>query len=72
MALCYNIRYETISATSTLDSTMLSLLSATAENIIIPTSGDINTLRRVIDELREMTMSAIEKQAYGSYMDGAR
>ena len=25
-----------------------------------------------IDELREMTMSAIEKQAYGSYMDGAR
>ena len=57
-----NIRYETISATSTLDSTMLSLLSATAENIIIPTSGDINTLRRVIDELREIQESSSEYQ----------
>src|SRR5690554_6691040 len=49
-----NIRYETISITSTLETSILALLSKTKENIIIPTSGDSNTLRRVIDELKKV------------------
>lgn len=57
-----SIRYETISATSTLDSTILSLLKTTGENIIIPTSGDINTLRRVIEELKKVQESNSEYQ----------
>lgn len=52
-----NISYETISITSTLDSSILSLLKSTGENIIIPTSGDINTLTRLIAELRELQES---------------
>lgn len=47
-----NIRYETISASSTLSTSILALLSTSKENIIIPTSGDSNTLRRIIAELR--------------------
>lgn len=57
-----SIRYETISATSTLDSTILTLLKTTGENIIIPTSGDINTLRRVIEELKKVQESNSEYQ----------
>lgn len=57
-----SIRYETISATSTLDSTILTLLKTTGENIIIPTSGDINTLRRVIEELKKVEESNSEYQ----------
>src|SRR5690554_222937 len=57
-----SIPYETINATSTLDSTILSLLKTTGENIIIPTSGDINTLRVVIDEMREVQETNSEYQ----------
>lgn len=57
-----NIRYETISSTSTLDSSLLSLLNSTGENIIIPTSGDMNTLSRIIDELKEVQESNSEIQ----------
>ncbi|HBT84386.1 MAG TPA: peptidoglycan-binding protein LysM [Porphyromonadaceae bacterium] len=52
-----NIRYETISITSTLDTAILSLLSLEKENVIIPTSGDSNTLKRVIDELKKVQES---------------
>lgn len=48
-----NLRYETISATSTLNATILSLLSRTRDNIIIPTSSDSNTLKHVINELKK-------------------
>ena len=49
-----NIRYETINITSTLDSSLISLLKTSGDNIIIPASGDINTLSRLIDELKEV------------------
>ena len=52
-----NIRYETISITSTLDTAILSLLSLEKENVIIPTSGDSNTLKRVMDELKKVQES---------------
>ncbi len=52
-----NIRYETISVTSTLSTSILALLSSSRENIIIPTSGDSNTLRRIIDELKNVQES---------------
>ena len=58
----YNINYETISNTSTLDSTLLSLLKSTGENVIIPTSGDMNTLSRLIDELKEVQETNSEFQ----------
>src|SRR5690554_6014289 len=51
------IRYETISNTSTLDTVILSLLNTNRENVVIPTSGDSNTLRRLIDELKELQES---------------
>ncbi len=47
-----NIRYETINATSTLNTTILSLLSTTRDNIIIPTSSDSNSLKHIINELK--------------------
>lgn len=49
-----NIRYETISATSTLNSTLLALLNSSRDNVIVPTSGDLNTLQQIIDELNEL------------------
>ena len=57
-----NIRYETISITSTLDSSLLSLLKTTGENIIVPTSGDMSTLSRLIDELKELQETNSEFQ----------
>ena len=57
-----NIRYETISITSTLDSSLLSLLKTTGENIIVPTSGDMGTLSRLIDELKELQETNSEFQ----------
>src|SRR5690606_29971363 len=62
-----NINYETISITSTLDSSLLSLLKTSGENIIIPTSGDMNTLSRLIDELKELheTNSEFQFRLFG-------
>lgn len=57
-----NISYETISITSTLDSSLLSLLKKTGENIIIPTSGDLSTVTRVIEELRKLQETNSEYQ----------
>ena len=57
-----NINYETISITSTLDSSLLSLLKTTGENIIIPTSGDMNTLTSLIEELKEVEETNPELQ----------
>ena len=57
-----NISYETISITSTLDSSLLSLLKTTGENIIVPTSGDMGTLSRLIDELKELQETNSEFQ----------
>ena len=57
-----NISYETISLTSTLDSSLLSLLKTTGENIIIPTSGDLSTVTRVIEELRKLQETNSEYQ----------
>jgi ABC-type branched-subunit amino acid transport system substrate-binding protein len=47
-------RYETVHNSSALTSTMLSLLSANRENLIIPTSGDSNTLRDILDKEKEV------------------
>ncbi len=47
-------RYETVHNSSALTSTMLSLLSANRENLIIPTSGDSNTLRDILDKVKEV------------------
>lgn len=48
------IRYETVHNSSTLTSTMLALLSANRENVIIPTSGDSHTLRDLLDKMQEV------------------
>mgnify|MGYP001017614757 CR=1 FL=1 len=56
------IRYETISNISTLNTHILSLLDAGKENIIVPTSGDSNTLRSLIDGLKAV------KESNASYM----
>lgn len=48
------IRYETVPNSSALTSTMLSLLSADRENVIIPTSGDSSTLRDLLDKVKEL------------------
>ncbi len=47
-------RYGTISNSSTLDTTILSFLATNRENVIIPTSGDSNMLRSLLDELVEV------------------
>jgi len=49
-----NITYETISATATLSTSILPLLSSSKENIIIPASGDSNTLQLIIGELKKV------------------
>lgn len=49
-----NIKYETISATATLSTAILPLLSSSKENVIIPTSGDSNTLLQIIGELKKV------------------
>jgi len=48
------IRYETISSSSTLSTSLLSLLNENRENILIPTGGDSNTLRGLMDALKEV------------------
>ncbi len=48
------IRYETVHNSSALTSTMLALLSANKENVIIPTSGDSSTLRDLLDKVQEV------------------
>lgn len=48
------IRYETVHNSSALTSTMLALLSANKENVIIPTSGDSHTLRDLLDKVKEV------------------
>jgi ABC-type branched-subunit amino acid transport system substrate-binding protein len=47
-------RYETVHNSSALTSTLLSLLSANRENLIIPTSGDSHTLRDLLDKVKEV------------------
>lgn len=51
------VRYETVHNSSALTSTILSLLSTNRENLIIPTSGDSNTLRDLLDKLMEVQES---------------
>lgn len=48
------IRYETVHNSSALTSTMLALLSANKENVIIPTSGDSSMLRDLLDKVKEV------------------
>src|SRR5690554_1462068 len=48
------IRYETISASSALSTSLLSLLNENRENILVPTGGDSNTLRGLMDALKEV------------------
>ncbi len=48
------IRYETVHNSSALTSTILSLLSTSRENLIIPTSGDSNMLRDLLDKVKEV------------------
>lgn len=52
-----NIRYETISSSTALSTTMLSLLDSGKENIIVPTGSDSNTLRQLMDALNEVQES---------------
>jgi hypothetical protein len=52
-----NVKYETISTSSTsgsLSTSIVSLLSKSRENVIIPASSDVNTLRVIIDELKKV------------------
>ncbi len=49
-----NIRYETLQGTTTLGSSILSLLSRSKENVIIPTDGDSGVLRQIMDELKKV------------------
>ena len=62
-----NISYETISLTSTLNTAILSLLSTTKENVIVPTTGDSNTLKEVIEHLKKVkeTNSAYVTRLFG-------
>lgn len=62
-----NIKYETISVTSTLNTAILSLLSTSRDNVIVPTTGDAETLKRVIDELKKVkeTNSAYNLKLFG-------
>lgn len=48
------VRYESINYTSTLNNALLSLLSSSRENVIIPTSGDSNVLRHLLAKLKEV------------------
>lgn len=49
-----NMKYQTISATSTLNTAIVSLLSSGRENVIVPTTGDAETLQQIIDELKKV------------------
>lgn len=62
-----NIKYETISATATLSTAILPLLSNSKENVIIPTSGDSNTLQLIIGELKKVreTNAALVTRLFG-------
>lgn len=52
-----NIKYESVSLTSALSTTILSMLSSAKENIIVPTSSDSETLKSVIGELKKVQES---------------
>lgn len=52
-----NIRYETLNATTTLDSSMHTLLSRNKENVIVPVSGDAGILHQITDELKKLRES---------------
>ncbi|NLJ00107.1 MAG: LysM peptidoglycan-binding domain-containing protein [Bacteroidales bacterium] len=49
-----NIRYETVNYSSTLNTTLNAVLYENRENIIVPTDGDSNTLRLLMDQLKEV------------------
>lgn len=49
-----SVKYEAISASGSLSTSILPLLSNNKENVIIPASGDANTLRIIIDELKKV------------------
>ncbi len=52
-----NINYETIDTTGSFNTSLIPLLSRNKENVIIPASGDANTLRIIIDELKKVHAS---------------
>lgn len=62
-----NIKYETISATSTLNTAILSLLRTDKDNVIVPTTGDSETLKQLINELKKVkeTNSAYKLRLFG-------
>lgn len=49
-----NIKYETITSTASLSTSIIPLLSKSKENVIIPASGDANTLRVILEELKKV------------------
>jgi len=49
-----NVRYETITSSGSLGTSILPLLSKSKENVIIPASADASTLRVIIDELKKV------------------
>lgn len=53
-------RYETVNASSSMETTLLALLNQGRENVLIPTSGDSHTLRRLMDEVKELQESGAE------------
>lgn len=46
-----NIKYETISLSSTLGTAIVPQLSTSRQNVIVPTTGDADALRQIIDQL---------------------
>ena len=55
------MRFESINISSSLNETLKAVLSNNRENVLVPTSGDSNTLRRLMDEVKEL------KESDGSY-----
>jgi len=47
-------KFETVSASGTLSTDILPLLSTSRENIIIPSTGDSHTLQQIIEELKKV------------------
>ena len=48
------LNYQTISLTETTNSAIIPMLSPGKENVILPSSSDSNTLRQLINELKEV------------------
>ena len=74
------VRFETINLSNSMNASLNAILDSSRENIFVPTSGDSNTLRRLMDELMEIQEGDTpyrtrlfgypEWQTYTSLVDG--